>query len=73
MDIYQTIKGCYAVVLMVAHQAYQQLDLEKFSAALRTPILIDGRFILNSDKVRQAGFIFRGVGNGSHHDQGLSE
>jgi UDP-N-acetyl-D-mannosaminuronate dehydrogenase len=61
-DIFETIKGCDAVVIMVAHSAYRKLDLNKIRAALNTAIIVDGRFVLEPDVVKRAGFIYRGIG-----------
>lgn len=71
-DIYQTLSGCDAAVFMVAHQVYKQLEIQKIKAVLRTPILIDGRFIFEWEDVQQAGFVFRGVGQGFYNTHELT-
>ena len=42
-DVYEKVKGCDAAMVMVAHSAYKELDLEKLKSALRSPVLVDGR------------------------------
>lgn len=56
--------GCDAAVVMVKHQVYQQLDLSRLRSALRRPILVDGRKVFNVDRVRAAGLVYLGVGQG---------
>ena len=63
-ELLKAIQGCDGVVIMVAHQAYKDIDLKQVRAALRTPILIDGRFVYEPDDLLEAGFIYQGVGKG---------
>jgi UDP-N-acetyl-D-mannosaminuronic acid dehydrogenase len=63
-DVYILIESCDALVLMVAHQAYQDLDLQMVIDQMRTPIIVDGRFMVNASDAQQLGFIYRGVGWG---------
>ncbi len=53
-DVYEKIKGCDAAVVMVAHSAYKELDLEKLQSALRLPVLVDGRRVFDAEKVHSA-------------------
>ena len=61
-DVFERIKGCDAVVLMVAHSEYRKLDLKKLKSVLRLPILVDGRHVYDGGKARAAGMIYSGVG-----------
>ncbi len=63
-DLMETVKGCDAVVLMVAHDAYRDLDLTALRNALRTPILIDGRHFFDAAVAREAGLYYRCIGQG---------
>jgi hypothetical protein len=47
---------------MVAHQQYSMLDLGELKALLRTPIVIDGRRMLDKGAAEAAGLRHRGVG-----------
>ncbi|MDW7755096.1 MAG: nucleotide sugar dehydrogenase [Brevefilum sp.] len=67
-DLYTLIEGCDGVIIMVAHQAYKKLDLSKIKSLLRTPILVDGRFLINGEEAQAAGLIFRGIGQGAYYD-----
>lgn len=62
VDVYQSIEGCDAVVVMVAHQAYKNLDLVKVKGGMRTPILVDGRFVYNFEDVRRVGILYKAIG-----------
>ncbi|MBN1887081.1 MAG: nucleotide sugar dehydrogenase [Thermoflexales bacterium] len=63
-DVLECIQGCDAVVVMVAHSAYKTLSLAALKAALRTPILIDGRRAFDAAQARALGFAYYGVGVG---------
>jgi UDP-N-acetyl-D-mannosaminuronic acid dehydrogenase len=56
--------GRDALVFMVAHQAYRDLDLRELRRELRTPILIDGRGIFLRDQAKAAGFDYFCIGQG---------
>jgi UDP-N-acetyl-D-mannosaminuronic acid dehydrogenase len=47
-DLLERVKGCDAVVVMVAHSAYRALDPEALRSVLRLPVLVDGRRVFNS-------------------------
>jgi len=64
-SILKSLEGCDAVIVMVAHQAYQELDLNELSASLNTPILIDGRRAIDSQRAIDAGLYYSGLGLGT--------
>jgi UDP-N-acetyl-D-mannosaminuronic acid dehydrogenase len=64
-DVFARIKGCDAVIVMVAHSAYRGIDLNRLKSVLRLPILVDGRHVYDGNKARTAGMIFSGVGQAS--------
>jgi UDPglucose 6-dehydrogenase len=41
--VFERVSGCDAVVVMVGHSQYRDLDLTKIKGILHLPILIDGR------------------------------
>ncbi len=63
-DLYQLANGCDAVILMVKHQAYLDLDLARLCAALRTPLFMDGRGAYTAGQALAAGFSYWGIGRG---------
>jgi UDP-N-acetyl-D-mannosaminuronic acid dehydrogenase len=67
-EVYTFASGCDAVVLMVKHRAYAGLDLGRLQAALRTPLLVDGRGFFRPEQAQAAGLIYWGVGRGDAPD-----
>jgi UDP-N-acetyl-D-mannosaminuronic acid dehydrogenase len=63
-DLFDCVRGCDAAVLMVAHTAYQSVDLAEMRAVMRAPILIDGRHFYTAAQAEEAGFLYRAVGQG---------
>lgn len=61
-DVFEKVNGCDAVVVMVAHREYLDLDLKKFRTVLRSPILVDGRHVFDGDTARVAGLLYSSVG-----------
>jgi UDP-N-acetyl-D-mannosaminuronic acid dehydrogenase len=64
-DVWHCVSGCDAAVFMVKHQDYCSLDLYRLRVALRTPILIDGRYIFSSDQAEAVGLRYSAVGQGT--------
>ena len=54
-DLYEMAKDCDAAVLITAHSQYKKLDFDKLKAALKTPILVDGRNLWDKMEVSKAG------------------
>lgn len=63
-DLWHCLRGCDAAVIMVRHDAYLRLDLAALKAALRTPVLVDGRHVVAPAAAQAAGLVFRTVGRG---------
>ena len=42
-DLEEIVRGCDAMVVMVAHDAYRALDLAHLRGLARTPVLVHGR------------------------------
>jgi UDP-N-acetyl-D-mannosaminuronic acid dehydrogenase len=61
-DIYQAAEGCDAAVVMVRHREYLDLDLDILKDKLRTPVLVDGRGVVDRHAGQQAGLTIRSVG-----------
>jgi UDP-N-acetyl-D-mannosaminuronic acid dehydrogenase len=61
-DVWSTVSGANAVVIMVAHDEYRSLDLVRLHEALATHVLVDGRHVVETDAAHRAGFVFRGIG-----------
>jgi UDP-N-acetyl-D-mannosaminuronic acid dehydrogenase len=63
-DLWETIKGADAAVVMVSHKQYLGLDLAKLKSVLKRPVLVDGRHVVETEAAREHGFVFRGLGRG---------
>ena len=62
-DLLEMAEECDAVILMVRHKHYLQLNLTELKSHLRTPILVDGRGAYSPASIHSAGFIFRTIGH----------
>ncbi len=63
-DLLTKAQNCDAVILMVAHQAYRELDLAAVQAALNHPVLVDGRNVYAPEQLASQGWIYRSIGRG---------
>jgi UDPglucose 6-dehydrogenase len=59
---YAAAEGADALFLVTEWNEFRQLELERLRAAMRTPVLFDGRNVWDAAKVRAAGFTYYGVG-----------
>lgn len=64
-SVLDSLEGCDAAIVMVAHQAYREFDLNDAKVRLRTPILIDGRRVIEPQKAVDVGLHYFGLGLGS--------
>jgi UDPglucose 6-dehydrogenase len=58
------------VIIIAEWNEFKQLDLAQLKQVMKTPVMIDGRNIYEPEAMRQAGFIYRGVGRG-YNGQGI--
>ena len=63
-DLEECVRGCDAVVVMVAHDEYRAVDLNVLGEQAARSILIDGRNVFSVEQAQAAGWIYRGVGQG---------
>lgn len=63
-DLLTRAAGCDAVVIMVRHKAYLDMNLDELKAILRTPVIIDGRNAVDPERAVAAGFAYYGIGRG---------
>jgi UDP-N-acetyl-D-mannosaminuronic acid dehydrogenase len=61
-DLEVRVRGCDAVVVMVAHDEYRRFDWTVLKKHLRHPVLVDGRRVVVDPGRQVPGFVFRGVG-----------
>ncbi len=65
-DAYQAAEGADALVLATEWNEFKQLDFEKIFKLLRTPVIVDGRNLWDSNHLRELGFTYFGIGQGNH-------
>jgi UDPglucose 6-dehydrogenase len=63
-DPYDLAAGCDGLVVATPWNEFKSLDMERIRAAMRQPILVDGRNLYDAKLMKQLGFHYRGVGRG---------
>jgi UDPglucose 6-dehydrogenase len=61
-DEYQTAKGSDALVILTEWNQFRNLDLLKIKKLLNKPIIFDMKNLYEPEKVKEIGFIYKGVG-----------
>jgi len=61
-DIYETLAGADALVLLTEWNAYRGLDLEEVKNRMRGNVFVDLRNVYEPDEMRAAGFSYTCVG-----------
>jgi UDPglucose 6-dehydrogenase len=64
-DAYCVAEGADAVIVCTEWNEYKQLDLARVRAAMRTPLLVDGRNVYDPARMRALGFTYRAIGRPS--------
>jgi UDP-N-acetyl-D-mannosaminuronic acid dehydrogenase len=63
-DLDHVLTGADCMVIATKHKPYFKLDLRKIKSLMRTPIIVDGRNVLDRAKAEKAGFLCKGIGKG---------
>lgn len=61
-DFAEAAKGSDCLAIVTKHAEYYSMDFSKLKALMRTPIIIDGRNVVDQDAVLQEGFEYRCIG-----------
>jgi UDPglucose 6-dehydrogenase len=61
-DSYEAIKGADCLVITTDWNEFKELDLKRVKRLLKRPIIVDGRNIFGSDKMRKLGFTYYSIG-----------
>lgn len=64
VDLRKVVEDADAVVVMVAHDEYLDLDWEKVKKLMSGNLLVDGRNVLGKEKATGFGFAYKAVGVG---------
>ena len=65
-DPYDALAGADAMMLVTEWKAFWSPDWQRVKAQMATPLILDGRNVYDPVFMRDNGFIYRGVGRGSH-------
>ena len=63
-DLWEALSGADCAALVTRHRGYQALDLQRMRDSMVTPVLVDGRNVLNLVECAEVGFVVRTVGKG---------
>jgi UDPglucose 6-dehydrogenase len=61
---YDLAVGCDALILVTEWNEFKHLDLNRLRGLMRTPVIVDGRNVYEPEVMREAGFLYRGIGRG---------
>ena len=61
-NAYEAAVGSSALCIVTEWDEFKELDLAKISKIMKKPIILDGRNIYNHKKIKEAGFIYMGMG-----------
>jgi UDPglucose 6-dehydrogenase len=56
------VDGVDAAVIVTEWPEFAELDLAEVKGRMANPVIVDGRNLLAADEVRQAGFVYEGIG-----------
>jgi UDPglucose 6-dehydrogenase len=59
---YTAVEGADALFLVTEWNEFRQPDFDRIKAAMKEPVLFDGRNIWNPKRVRELGFTYYGIG-----------
>jgi UDPglucose 6-dehydrogenase len=59
---YLAVEGADALFLVTEWNEFRQPDFSRIKAAMRQPVLFDGRNVWNAPRLRELGFAYYGVG-----------
>ena len=61
-DAYGVADGADALLIVTEWDEFRSLDLNRIKGLMRRPVVVDGRNIYDPKMMRDAGFVYRGVG-----------
>ena len=64
-DAYEAAQGADALVIVTEWNEFKSLDMLQIRAAMRRPVVIDGRNVYEATEMNRLGFIYRGMGRGT--------
>ena len=61
-DAYGAARKADAIALVTEWNQFRSLDLKRLKAAMRRPVIVDGRNIWEPARMRDMGYVYRGIG-----------
>jgi UDPglucose 6-dehydrogenase len=61
-DVYAAVDGCDGAVVATEWPEFRHLDLPRLHDLMGTPVLVDGRNLLDPREMARLGFRYRGIG-----------
>jgi UDPglucose 6-dehydrogenase len=61
-DPYSVADGADALLIVTEWDEFRSLDMDRIKGLMRRPVIVDGRNIYDPKAMRDAGFVYRGVG-----------
>jgi UDPglucose 6-dehydrogenase len=61
-DAYGAARKADAVAVLTEWNQFRSLDLRRLKAAMRRPVIVDGRNIWEPERMHAMGFVYRGIG-----------
>jgi UDPglucose 6-dehydrogenase len=72
-SLHEAIKDADAAVIVTEWKELQQLLSPEARALMRTPLIVDGRNLLDPAEARAAGFVYESIGRATHDLEALPE
>ena len=63
---YAMLSGADALIIMTEWRSFQAPDLAEIKTLLKSPVIFDGRNILNPQSLEKLGFTYYGIGRGAN-------
>ncbi len=61
-DIMKAAKNADCLALVTKHEQYFSIDLDALKSVMKTPVLVDGRNVFDTETVTDKGFEYRAIG-----------
>jgi UDPglucose 6-dehydrogenase len=71
-DLYEAATGADAVTLCTPWPEYALVDFNRLKRVMRGDLILDGRNMLNLERVEAAGLRYIGIGRGNRHGSALN-
>ena len=63
-DQAEAFSGADCIAVVTKHREYYDLDLARAKKLMRTPIIVDGRNVVDWKHAQREGFLYKGIGKG---------